>query len=117
MNLVRHRRIRSLALALLIAPLVGVCPLVAETIVSVGTHCADAPADQTAPRALVACCLVDRQLPGYTQTGTPSFGLTPLPGWTTPDRSSFDHLALLATDPRTAGATVPRFLMTAALLI
>ncbi len=119
MSLVRHRQIRSLVLAMQLASLVGLCPLVIDAIAHDATNCIHARADQTAPATVFACCLNEHQLRGLvpvaTQQSSPT--LVPLPGWTTVAAPMAGQFNGFDAETRATAATPPRFLMTSALLI
>ena len=120
MSLVRHRHIRSLVSVMLLASLAGLCPLVTDAIAHDATHCVHARADQTAPATVVTCCLTEHQLRGLVPAATQpsSSPLVPLSGWTTSaDAPVAGRFNDVGSETRATASTVPRFLMTSALLI
>lgn len=119
MPLVRHRHIRSLVSAMLLASLAGLCPLVTDAIAHDATHCVHARADQTAPVTVITCCLTEHQLRGLVPVATQpsSSPLVPLPGWTTPAAPMASRFTDVGSETRATASTLPRFLMTSALLI
>ncbi len=111
MSLVRHRHIRSLVSAMLLASLAGLCPLVTDAIEHDAMNCVHARADQTAPATVFACCRNEHQLRGLvpvaTQQSSPT--LVPLPGWTTADAPVAGRFNHVGTETRATASTPPAF--------